>query len=85
MLLEYSGPWVPITSRPREEAVLRVLHTMSTTESPGDAVNRNVKAVRNDAEGTVTFVALPRSEAPVPDTEWITASEDTVVELGEHR
>lgn len=58
---------------------------MSTTESSGDAVDRNVKAVRNDSEGTVTFVALPRSEDPVPDTEWITAPEDTVVELGEHR
>lgn len=58
---------------------------MSTTDSIDESVFREVEVLQNDAEGTVTFVATPRNEDPVPDTEWVTAAIEDVVDLTEHR
>ena len=41
---------------------------------------RGVEVPENDADGTVTFVATPRNENPGPDTEWVTAAIDDVLD-----
>jgi len=58
---------------------------MSTTDSIDESVCRGVEVLQNDADGTVTFVATPRNEGSVPDTEWVTAAIEDVVDLTEWR
>ena len=58
---------------------------MSTTDSIDESVCRRVEVLQNDAEGTVTFVATPRNEDHVPDTQWVTAGIEDIVDLTEHR
>lgn len=56
---------------------------MTTTDSVDESVCRGVEVLENEADGTVTFVATPRNEDPVPDTEWVTAAIDDVLDLTE--
>lgn len=58
---------------------------MTRTDTIDESLCRGVEVLENEADGTVTFVATPRTEDTVPDTEWVTAAVEDVVDLTEQR